>query len=193
MPDKLVLRSKIAGDIRQQAKEKVPAAIVKASDAMQPHFDRCIDDFAKRLGTTSDKLTEQGKLTAFQEEAFKRLAATVGDFSGKQQTAADLVEQAMVRVADAWDQVVLAIGSSELLFRFLEKAAETLREAKWLYDQFFGKNAVYVNPALRGMMNERPKTDEQMDDELFRGVGAETTRRKGLVSPRQSKPGRCCR
>ncbi len=45
----IVLRSKIAGDIRQQAKEKVPAAIVKASEAMQPHFDRCIDDFAKRL------------------------------------------------------------------------------------------------------------------------------------------------
>ena len=32
-----------------QAKEKVPGAVLKAADAMKPHFDKCIDDFAKRL------------------------------------------------------------------------------------------------------------------------------------------------
>ncbi|MBX3154592.1 MAG: dynamin family protein [Deltaproteobacteria bacterium] len=45
----IVLKSKIAGDIRIQAKEKVPSAVLKAAEAMKPHFDRCIDDFAKRL------------------------------------------------------------------------------------------------------------------------------------------------
>lgn len=45
----IVLKSKIAGDIRIQAKEKVPAAVLGAAEAMKPHFDRCIDDFAKRL------------------------------------------------------------------------------------------------------------------------------------------------
>jgi GTP-binding protein EngB required for normal cell division len=45
----IVLKSKIAGDIRIQAKEKVPAAVLKAAEAMKPHFDQCIDDFAKRL------------------------------------------------------------------------------------------------------------------------------------------------
>ncbi len=45
----IVLKSKIAGDIRIQAKERVPAAVLKAAEAMRPHFDRCIDDFAKRL------------------------------------------------------------------------------------------------------------------------------------------------
>ncbi|HEX5063641.1 MAG TPA: dynamin family protein [Kofleriaceae bacterium] len=45
----IVLKSKIAGDIRVQAKEKVPAAVLKAAEAMKPHFDKCIDDFAKRL------------------------------------------------------------------------------------------------------------------------------------------------
>jgi small GTP-binding protein len=45
----IVLKSKIAGDIRIQAKEKVPAAVLKAAEAMRPHFDRVIDDFAKRL------------------------------------------------------------------------------------------------------------------------------------------------
>jgi ribosome biogenesis GTPase A len=45
----IVLKSKIAGDIRVQAKEKVPAAVLKASDAMKPHFDRVVDEFAKRL------------------------------------------------------------------------------------------------------------------------------------------------
>jgi GTP-binding protein EngB required for normal cell division len=45
----IVLKSKIAGDIRIQAKERVPAAVLKAAEAMKPHFDRCIDDFARRL------------------------------------------------------------------------------------------------------------------------------------------------
>ncbi|HPH65260.1 MAG TPA: dynamin family protein [Kofleriaceae bacterium] len=45
----IVLKSKVAGDIREQAKEKVPAAILGAADTMRPHFDKCVDDFAKRL------------------------------------------------------------------------------------------------------------------------------------------------
>jgi GTPase Era involved in 16S rRNA processing len=45
----IILKSKIAGDIRIQAKERVPGAVLKAADAMKPHFDKCIDDFANRL------------------------------------------------------------------------------------------------------------------------------------------------
>lgn len=45
----IVLKSKIAGDIRVQAKERVPAAVQNAAEAMKPHFDKCIDDFARRL------------------------------------------------------------------------------------------------------------------------------------------------
>jgi GTP-binding protein EngB required for normal cell division len=45
----IVLKSKIAGDIRIQAKERVPAAVSNAAEAMKPHFDKCIDDFAGRL------------------------------------------------------------------------------------------------------------------------------------------------
>jgi small GTP-binding protein len=45
----IVLKSKIAGDIKIQAKEKVPAAVLHAADAMKPHFDKVIDDFARRL------------------------------------------------------------------------------------------------------------------------------------------------
>ena len=45
----IVVKSKVAGDIREQAKEKVPNAIAQAAAVMGPHFDSCIDDFAKRL------------------------------------------------------------------------------------------------------------------------------------------------
>jgi GTP-binding protein EngB required for normal cell division len=45
----IVLKSKIAGDIRIQAKEKVPAAVLSAAAAMKPHFEKCVDDFARRL------------------------------------------------------------------------------------------------------------------------------------------------
>jgi small GTP-binding protein len=45
----IVLKSKVAGDIRVQAKEKVPGAILSAAEAMKPHFDQCIEAFASRL------------------------------------------------------------------------------------------------------------------------------------------------
>ena len=45
----IVLKSKIAGDIKQQAKEKAPEAITKAAAIMAPHFDKCVDDFTHRL------------------------------------------------------------------------------------------------------------------------------------------------
>jgi hypothetical protein len=53
----IVLKSKVAGDIRMQAKEKVPGAILRAAEAMRPHFDQCIDDFGRRL---SDFVTNAG-------------------------------------------------------------------------------------------------------------------------------------
>ena len=45
----IVLKSKVAGDIRKQAKEKVPGAILHAAAAMRPHFEQCVDEFAERL------------------------------------------------------------------------------------------------------------------------------------------------
>ena len=53
----IVLKSKVAGDIREQAKERAPAAILRGSEAMRPHFDKCVDDFATRL---SDFVTSAG-------------------------------------------------------------------------------------------------------------------------------------
>lgn len=45
----IMVKSKVAGDIRDQAKERVAAAITRASEAMRPHFDSCVDDFGSRL------------------------------------------------------------------------------------------------------------------------------------------------
>ena len=53
----IVLKSKVAGDIRKQAKERVPEAVLSAAEAMKPHFDRCVADFAARL---ADFVTNAG-------------------------------------------------------------------------------------------------------------------------------------
>jgi predicted GTPase len=45
----IVLKSKVAGDIREQAKARVPSAILRAADAMAPHFAATIDGFGGRL------------------------------------------------------------------------------------------------------------------------------------------------
>ena len=53
----IILKSKVAGDIREQAKERVPGVVLRAADAMHPHFASCVDDFARRL---SDFVTAAG-------------------------------------------------------------------------------------------------------------------------------------
>ncbi len=45
----IILKSKVAGDIREQAKERVPGVVLRAADAMAPHFAACVDDFGRRL------------------------------------------------------------------------------------------------------------------------------------------------
>ena len=45
----ILVKSKVAGDIKVQAKERVPAVVTRASEAMAPHLDKCVDDFAQRL------------------------------------------------------------------------------------------------------------------------------------------------
>ncbi len=55
----IVVKSKVAGDIRQQAKARVPVAIERAAAAMAPHFESCVDDFAKRL---SEFVTSAGNV-----------------------------------------------------------------------------------------------------------------------------------
>ncbi|MBT8493532.1 MAG: dynamin family protein [Deltaproteobacteria bacterium] len=45
----IVVKSRVAGDIREQAKKQAPEVIHRAADAMGPHFDRCVEDFGKRL------------------------------------------------------------------------------------------------------------------------------------------------
>lgn len=45
----IVLKSKVSGDIKEQAKERAPGVILKAGEAMGPFFDECIDDFGVRL------------------------------------------------------------------------------------------------------------------------------------------------
>ena len=45
----ILIKSKVAGDIREQAKERVPGVILRAADAMGPHFASCVDDYGRRL------------------------------------------------------------------------------------------------------------------------------------------------
>ncbi len=45
----IIVKSKVAGDIKEQAKERAPGVILQAGEAMGPFFDDSIDDFGDRL------------------------------------------------------------------------------------------------------------------------------------------------
>ncbi len=111
----IVLKSKIAGDIRVQAKERVPAAVQHAAEAMKPHFDRCIDDFAHRL---SEFVSNAGS-TLYKgiSEILDRTMAERREHSG------GLAE--MKAVTTQQIQQIRAVGS----------ALRQLREGLWTPDE----------------------------------------------------------
>ncbi len=45
----IIVKSKVSGDMKEQAKERAPGVILKAGETMGPFFDETIDDFGMRL------------------------------------------------------------------------------------------------------------------------------------------------
>jgi small GTP-binding protein len=111
----IVLKSKIAGDIRIQAKEKVPAAVLSAAGAMKPHFEACIDDFAKRL-------------SAFVSNAGNALYKGISEILDR--TMAERRDRG-VAVAD----VKAATASQIEAVRAASAALRQLREGIWTPDE----------------------------------------------------------
>jgi GTPase SAR1 family protein len=102
----IMLKSKVAGDIRQQAKEKVPGAIFHAAGAMKPHFERCVDDFSTRL---RDFVTSAGN--SLYKGISEILERTIADRRGRGGEA----EELRAGTAEQMAQVAaLRIGLGEL-------------------------------------------------------------------------------
>jgi GTPase Era involved in 16S rRNA processing len=117
----IILKSKIAGDIRIQAKERVPGAVVKAAEAMKPHFDKCIDDFAKRL---SEFVSNAGNtlykgISEILDRTMTERRAHAGGVAELKSAAARQIEQ------------IRAAGS----------ALRLLREGLWASDELAGPSA----------------------------------------------------
>lgn len=107
----IVLKSKVAGDIREQAKERVPAAVRNASDAMRPHFDQCVDDFAARL---------RGFVTAAGNALYKGISEILEQTMRERRERAGELDE--LRAATS-EQIRAVTGT--------RKAIEQLREALW--------------------------------------------------------------
>ena len=111
----IMLKSKIAGDIRVQAKEKVPAAVLNAAEAMKPHFDKCIDDFAKRL---SEFVSNAGNTL------YKGISEVLDRTMTERREAGGAVEGLKTSTSEQIDQV-----------RAASKALGQLRESLWTTDE----------------------------------------------------------
>jgi GTPase SAR1 family protein len=107
----IVLKSKVAGDIRQQAKERVPAAVRNASAAMRPHFDECIEDFATRL---------RGFVSAAGNALYKGISEILEQTMRERRSRAGEVDSMR---ASTSEQIRTVIA--------MRKAIEQLREALW--------------------------------------------------------------
>jgi len=111
----IVLKSKIAGDIRVQAKEKVPAAVLNAAEAMKPHFDKCIDDFAKRL---SEFVSNAGNTL------YKGISEILDRTMSERREAGSQVESMKTSTSTQIEQVIAA-----------RRALGQIRETLWMPEE----------------------------------------------------------
>ncbi|HEY4057759.1 MAG TPA: hypothetical protein VGM39_14190, partial [Kofleriaceae bacterium] len=111
----IVLKSKISGDIKVQAKEKVTAAVLNAAEAMKPHFDRCIDDFAKRL-------------SEFVSNAGNTL------YKGISEVLDRTLRERKEHASEIGDMKTVTTGQIEQV-RAATKALSTVREQLWSSDE----------------------------------------------------------
>lgn len=107
----IVLKSKVAGDIRQQAKERVPAAVRNAAQAMRPHFDQCVEDFATRL---------RGFVSAAGNALYKGISEILEQTIRERRSRAGEVDSLR---ASTTEQIQAVTG--------MRKAIEQMREALW--------------------------------------------------------------
>jgi hypothetical protein len=94
----IVVKSKVAGDIREQAKERAPGVILRAGEAMGPYFDECIDDFGKRL---RDFVTNAG-ITLYKgiNEVLEQAVAERRAEESRIDELRDAARQQSIRVAE---------------------------------------------------------------------------------------------
>lgn len=90
----IVLKSKVAGDIRQQAKERVPAAVRNATEAMRPHFDKCVDEFVVRLRSfvTGAGNTLYMGISEILDRTVQERRARAGELDGLRADTAEQIE-----------------------------------------------------------------------------------------------------
>ena len=145
----IVLKSKVAGDIRQQAKERVPAAVRNASAAMRPHFEQCVDDFASRL-------------RAFVSAAGNALYKGISE----------ILEQTMrERRGRAGEVDAMRANTSEQIqsVTAMRKAIELLREALWRSHEEAPEELPrdQASTATGGTSPDQPDDEDAEDDGTF--------------------------
>jgi hypothetical protein len=117
-------------------------ALDKLSDAMVTGRTRSIalltgkidlnaaeDAFAAKLGTTADRLSDQGKMAATQEIILKKVAEATERVGDQQVRLADRVQQVKVQLADFLEEWGIAIAKSPVLEAGFEAISETISEA----------------------------------------------------------------
>lgn len=92
----IMVKSKVSGDIKEQAKERVPAAIHRAADVMRPHFDEVIEEFVARLGefVTSAGNTLYKGISEILDQTIEERRSRAGEIEALRSSTEELVQRA---------------------------------------------------------------------------------------------------
>ena len=92
----IMIKSKVAGDIKEQAKERVPAAIHRAADVMRPHFDQVINEFVERLGefVTSAGTTLYKGISEILDQTIEERRSRASEIEAMRAATEELVQRA---------------------------------------------------------------------------------------------------
>ncbi len=178
----IVLKSKMAGDIRVQAKERAPAAVRSAADAMLPHFVKSIDDFASRLRAfvTAAGNTLYKGISEILDQTIHERRARAGELDGLRDDTNEHIQSveatrnALIQIREAlWETASDPDGelNDETAAPEAESVVATPQEET---SSTQASSTATATNAEKAAEKAAEKTDEKADKDTKTDVGATT-------------------
>ncbi len=173
-PDQFELLAKAARSIGEATGKSAKEGMEALSDSLLRGNDRALktlgividnnkalDDFAKKLGVSADKLSEEGKVLALREASLQALAEQQSRLGEVTDDASDKLDQFNKYIGDAKDSFVSAIANNKELNNALSILAEAVKKINFeeLAKSIAAASTVVINfaagaiPALIEQLN----------------------------------------
>jgi len=153
--------AEVTGGSAKDGIEALSSSLLKGNDRALKSLGIVVDnnkayaDFAATIGTTADKLSEEGKVMATRNAVLQALSENQSKLGDVTDDAADKLDQMSAALTNQKDQALRAISNNADLSKVLDQLKTVVEEID--FTSLVQEIAVFINyisgPALQGIRN----------------------------------------